>query len=390
MGENTKISWADHTWNPFRGCSHAKMPDGSDHPGCAKCYAEAMSKRNPAVLGKWGPNGTRVLAAPKTFNSPLKWNERAIYNAIDHNDESNLGKDLGEYQRPRVFVNSLSDLFEDWPGPIHDHKGRQLSRCSCRGCTGFHGLDEQTGKSCMWCLGDNVPLTMDDVRARVFSIIDQCPNIDFLVLTKRPENVRRMWSDSNPDGSPRVNWNAPTCDGGYRHNLWLLTSVSDQATADAMIPELLRCRDLVPVLGVSAEPLLGGIDFRPWLEDAYECDICGPLAPATWLPDGFGTDTRYCNKCRRDDPEATSTIYGCVPFLDWIITGCESNGTKVGRLGSFKSEAEFIDAVRDIDSQCKAVGVAHWPKQMPTNGRVSHDPAEWGEGWEQQMPGERS
>src|SRR5690606_12502626 len=51
----------------------------------------------------------------------------------------------------------------------------------------------------------------------------------------------------------------------FRPNVWLGCSVSDQATADAMIPELLKCRDLTPVLFVSAEPLLGPIDLPEYL-----------------------------------------------------------------------------------------------------------------------------
>lgn len=51
MAENTKIEWCDHTFNPWHGCEKIS-------PGCANCYAAAMSKRNPSVLGKWGSDGT--------------------------------------------------------------------------------------------------------------------------------------------------------------------------------------------------------------------------------------------------------------------------------------------------------------------------------------------
>jgi protein gp37 len=50
--ENTKIGWCDHTFNPWRGCTKVS-------PGCANCYAEALSKRNPKVLGAWGRRGPR-------------------------------------------------------------------------------------------------------------------------------------------------------------------------------------------------------------------------------------------------------------------------------------------------------------------------------------------
>ncbi|MBX7220363.1 MAG: phage Gp37/Gp68 family protein, partial [Blastocatellia bacterium] len=38
MGENTKIEWAHHTFNPWVGC--AKVSEG-----CRNCYAEALAKR---------------------------------------------------------------------------------------------------------------------------------------------------------------------------------------------------------------------------------------------------------------------------------------------------------------------------------------------------------
>jgi protein gp37 len=36
MGQNSKIEWTDHTFNPpWIGCQHVS-------PGCDHCYAEAM------------------------------------------------------------------------------------------------------------------------------------------------------------------------------------------------------------------------------------------------------------------------------------------------------------------------------------------------------------
>lgn len=85
MAENTKIQWADHTFNPWRGCTKIA-------PGCANCYADAQSKRNPGTLGVWGPNGTRVVASEAMWREPLKWNKAAACletfdcNAGDHSD----------------------------------------------------------------------------------------------------------------------------------------------------------------------------------------------------------------------------------------------------------------------------------------------------------------
>ncbi|HYE78410.1 MAG TPA: DUF5131 family protein, partial [bacterium] len=48
----TKIEWCDYTFNCWRGCQRVS-------PGCQNYYAETMSKRNPKVLGEWGPEGRR-------------------------------------------------------------------------------------------------------------------------------------------------------------------------------------------------------------------------------------------------------------------------------------------------------------------------------------------
>jgi protein gp37 len=90
MGQQTKIEWTDHTFNPWRGCTKIS-------PGCTNCYAEKLSHRNPRVLGEWGPNGTRVVASESMWRQPIKWNADA--------------EAAGE--RRRVFCASLADVFED-------------------------------------------------------------------------------------------------------------------------------------------------------------------------------------------------------------------------------------------------------------------------------------
>lgn len=47
--EQTAIEWAHYTFNPWRGCTKVSE-------GCANCYAEVLSRRNPATLGEWGPS----------------------------------------------------------------------------------------------------------------------------------------------------------------------------------------------------------------------------------------------------------------------------------------------------------------------------------------------
>ena len=78
MGTQTRIEWTDNTFSPWRGCHKVS-------PGCANCYAETQSKRNPKVLGIWGPQGTRPIASAKSeFEAELRNVE--VYCAIQVSD----------------------------------------------------------------------------------------------------------------------------------------------------------------------------------------------------------------------------------------------------------------------------------------------------------------
>lgn len=225
MAENSAIEWTDHTFNPWRGCTKVSE-------GCKFCYAERDSKRFPAIRGIWGPNGTRVLAAPAAWKQPLKWDREA--------------KEAGV--RARVFCSSLADVFEDWEGTIVSHTGNRLWMSADRQKYEEQAMPKFT--DIFFRETGSRLLTMQDVRNRLFALIDETPHLDWILVTKRPENILKMWPY----------YSAPQ-HLQYRENVWLLTSVENQAAADKRIPELLKCRDLSPVLGLSCEPLLGPVDF---------------------------------------------------------------------------------------------------------------------------------
>lgn len=101
MGQTTGIEWADHTFNPWSGCTKVNA-------GCTNCYAEVnYSVKMRGV--KWGPHGNRVKASDAMWREPIKWNRRP------------------QSHRPRVFCASLADVFEDWQGPIVDHRGAPIA-----------------------------------------------------------------------------------------------------------------------------------------------------------------------------------------------------------------------------------------------------------------------
>jgi protein gp37 len=85
MGDKSAIEWTDATWNPVTGCSKVS-------PGCANCYAEALSLRYGWSALPWIPANApdNVVLHPSRLEQPLRW------------------------RRPRmVFVNSMSDLFHE-------------------------------------------------------------------------------------------------------------------------------------------------------------------------------------------------------------------------------------------------------------------------------------
>jgi protein gp37 len=197
MGRDSKIEWTHHTFNPWRGCAKVSA-------GCANCYAEAMSHRNPAVLGVWGPQGSRVIAAESMWREPLKWDKEAAAAGV----------------RRRVFCASLADVFE---GPESMRVGEQLA--------------------------------VRNARARLMRLIDNTPHLTWLLLTKRPQNVYPLLRDAYRDCLLEpMRW---------PDNMWIGTSVEDQAAAEARIPALLELPARVRFLSI--EPLLGPVDLRHFL-----------------------------------------------------------------------------------------------------------------------------
>ena len=341
MGANSKIEWTDHTFNPWRGCEHAVDAAGQVHPACQHCYAEAMSQRNPGTLGTWGSQaagGVRVQAAESYWRQPLKWNAAAVLDGRRH----------------RVFCASLADVFEDWQGPIVDSQGELIKHCHRCGKNGPDGI------VCPHC-GRSGPAdnaTMDDLRRELFKLIDATPYLDWLLLTKRPENIREHLERAlilEQGGDPHdANFFAehgeeePHTDlasvlnewiaGDPPKNVWLGTSVSNQHTADVWVPRLLKCRDLCPLLFLSIEPLLGAVQL-------------------TRLHNGPGETFNALTgevTIHRDRERSHTFRASDVGKIGWCITGGESGPhARVMR-------PEWERRIRD---DCQAAGVPYFKKQ---------------------------
>ena len=243
MGSKTKVEYVDHTWSAWRGCEHK-------HTGCENCFAQLSSVRNPRVLGTWGGAGigTRVLAADAYWRKPKLWNEEA----------------KKEGRRHRVLWD-LSDPFEGWAGWITSHGSGVMTRPYLES----ENLRENWIESNIEDMETDPQgwqqVMMQDVLREAFEVIDETPWLDWILATKRPENIRRMIIELGPTGEYVKHGPA-----FYRKNVWLLYSASDQESLANGILEIQRCADLVPVWGLSLEPLIGPVNLR-WMRTASEC-----------------------------------------------------------------------------------------------------------------------
>jgi protein gp37 len=212
---------------------------------CRSCYAEAFAKRTGHNV--WGEGGERRTFGEKHWNEPLKWNRQAQAAGV----------------RRRVFCASMADVFED------------------------HRIAAQE-------------------RPRLWKLIASTPWLDWLLLTKRPENIRAMvpahWLDA----------------GRTPINVWYGCTVESVSTMDR-ISHLLNVPAVVRF--ISAEPLLEALDLLPYL---------------------------------------TITDFNGRPCIHQVIVGGESG---------HKARPFQVQWARSIVEQCRAAGVAPFVKQMGADPR---------------------
>jgi protein gp37 len=184
-------------------------------PGCSRCYAEGLADRYGHDV--WGVTKPRRTFGDKHWAEPLRWNAAAVAAKV----------------RRRVFCASMADVFESHP-------------------------------------------QLDAERARLWELVDATPDLDWQLLTKRPENVWGMIP-----GRWFRDWPA---------HVWLGTSTEDQRRADERVPELLRLP--APVRFLSVEPLIGPVALRcDWLLKLAWVIVGGESGPrrrtmeSAWLED---------------------------------------------------------------------------------------------------------
>ncbi|HEX3943604.1 MAG TPA: phage Gp37/Gp68 family protein [Rhizomicrobium sp.] len=150
MAGLSDIEWTDATWNPVSGCTILS-------PGCTHCYAMRMAARLQAMGHPAYENVTRKVNGKPVWTGTLHLNEQALMTPL-------------RWRAPRkIFVNSMSDLFQD-----------------------------------------GIPAEFIE---RIWNVMAQTPQHIFQILTKRPENMLRVITANRLTLLP---------------NIWLGTSVESR------------------------------------------------------------------------------------------------------------------------------------------------------------------
>lgn len=250
MGEVSKIAWTDATFNPWWGCSRVS-------PGCENCYAETLATVR-RKLPVWGVDAERKPMSEAYWREPERWNRTAEKTGV----------------RRRVFCASMADVFEHAPA-------RNVAANA----------------------------VMTSARGRLFGLIERTPHLDWLLLTKRPQNVAHL-----------VPWGGSL--GPWPPNVWLGTTTENQQRYDERWPIIAQLGARVRF--ISHEPALGPLELRP-------------------------------AKLARIDPARPGWSESVDVLPDWVITGGESgHGARPYRL----------DWAASVIAECRRVGAAPFVKQL--------------------------
>lgn len=291
MSDKTKIEWANHTGGPFFGCSPVS-------PGCLNCYAWELAEARLEHLFRrayknagfadwdtrpvWGDKATRVLS--KGF-----WVDAVRINKM-HAARGTRGR----------WFPSMIDWLDEMPGGIIDLDGKKLDPAA--------------------------------VLADFLKLIHDTPSLDWLLLTKRPENfLSRLhdviaWCPEEWDGDDCPHWVHWLQDwfleGTAPANVVIGASMENQSRVIERMGHLL----MIPALTrfISAEPLLGPLNLWPGSTMGRNFQREGST-----MPHDSG--------------------------IHWVIVGGESG---------HKARPCNVEWIRDIVRQCKAAGVPCFVKQL--------------------------
>ena len=188
MAGTSDIEWTEATWNPVAGCTIVS-------PGCTNCYAMRMAAR------------LQAMGMAKYAGTTQKSGKRHVWTGRINIDERALSAPLTWRKPLRIFVNSMSDLFQ-----------------------------ERVAESFV---------------RRVWAVMQQAPWHSFQILTKRPDRMLAMLERSSFVMLP---------------NVWLGTSVESEDYIERIellrrVPAAIRFISFEPLLGPILDPDLTGIHW---------------------------------------------------------------------------------------------------------------------------------
>ena len=317
MAERSNIEWCDATFNPWIGCTKVS-------PACDHCYAERDFDLRRHVV-TWGAGQARKRTNAENWKKPVRWNDQpfcecmgcgwrgevregtvrraaGMHPPADMRHCPSCDEPLLKEARRRVFCASLADVFDN-----------------------------------------EVPTAW---RVDLLDIVRATPHLDWLLLTKRIGNARRLIAEAASMAQnygtrgALANWLTCWLDGDAPRNVWLGATICNQAEADRDIPKLLATPAAVRF--VSIEPMLGPIDLT---------DIV--------VRHGSGTEDHLSALYDPDDDEADTASY-----LDWVICGGESGP---------HARPMHPHWARDLRDQCAAAGVPFFMKQMTKKAEIPDD-----------------
>ena len=137
--KNSKIEWTTHTFNPWIGCQEVSPGCGGGGHG-APCYAKTMMDTRYRKV-QWGPHGDRLRTSEANWNSRRDGPKRHVAAAS-----------VRVFSAPALPTGSTIRLLREW-------------------------------------------------RVDLAALIAATPELDWLLLTKRPENYKKLapWKETPPN-----------------------------------------------------------------------------------------------------------------------------------------------------------------------------------------------
>lgn len=188
MAGLSDIEWTEATWNPVAGCAMVS-------PGCTNCYAMRMASR------------LNAMGLKKYEGTTRKSGKRAVWTGKVTFDKNSFSAPLNWKKPRRIFVNSMSDLFQD--------------------------------------------VVPEAFVQSVWQVMEQAHWHTFQILTKRPERMLEVLRDGKLP---------------ILKNVWLGTSVENEDVVHRIdtlreVPAYVRFISFEPLLGPILDPDLSGMHW---------------------------------------------------------------------------------------------------------------------------------